>query len=170
MKTESVVNLKIAAEKVNGTVGSISREESYGSIIKTERLMLDLLLSIDELVRESVGFKIEEVTQKEISGKVVVDLTIVTEEVKDLAGIEGTYGSELAAERLVVDILLSIDELVHEYDRLRIGDIIQKKISGKIAVGVQIVSEEIEPRDSLLEEDFMAAEVTPYPLLQTCAD
>jgi hypothetical protein len=169
MNTESVVNLKIAAEKVNGTVGSITREKSYGSIIETERLMLDILLSIDELVRKSAGLKIEEVTQKEISGKVVVDLTIATEEVKDLAEIEGTYGSKIAAERLVLDILLSIDELVHECEGLRIQDIIQKKISGKIAVGVQIVSEEIEPLDSLLEEDFMAAEVTPYPLLQTCA-
>ncbi len=157
METESVVNMKIAAE--------VLKEKAVmegGSIIDTERLMLDVLLTIDELVRESQGIKIEDVTQQEENGNLVVDLAIATED-------SGDYESKHAAERLVLDILLSIDELVHESGGIRIQNIIQKEIRGKIAVAVQIVAEEIELVGEFYEDDITDVDMMPAPLIAGCA-
>jgi hypothetical protein len=115
--------------------------------------MLDILLSIDELVRESAGIKIEEVTQQAVNGNIVVDLAIAAEKIVDKYGLVPTGSSERlhAAERLVLDILLSIDELVHESEGLKIQDRTQKKIRDKIVVDMQIVAEEIEPVEAVFE-------------------
>ena len=164
METESVVNLKVVAE---GVKKMAVMEGSYGSIIDTERLILDVLLSIDELVRESPGITIEEVTQQKENGNIVVDLTIATEESGDMAAAE-SQDRKHTAECLVLDILQPIDELVHESEGFKIQNIIRNKIRGKIAVVVQIVAEEIEPVlepvDVYLEEDLMDVEVMSAPL------
>lgn len=156
---DSVVNLKIVAEDVKEMA---VMEGSYGNIIDTERLMLDILLSIDELVRESPGITIEEVTQQEENGNLVVDLTIATEESGDMAAAE-LHDRKHSAECLVLDILQPIDELVHEFEGFKIQNITRTKIRGKIAVVVQIAAEEIEPVlepvDEYLEEDLMDVEV-----------
>ncbi len=160
METESEVNLKVVAEGVKGMIGP-ARDGSFDSTIDLERLMLDVLLSIDELVRESPGITIEEVTQQEENGNIMIDLTIATEESGDMAAAE-SHDRKHTAECLVLDTLQPIDELVHEFEGFKIQNIIQNKIRGKIAVVVQIVAEEIapvlEPVDVYLEEDLMDVE------------
>jgi len=107
METESVVNLKVVTEGVKGMIGP-ARDGSFDSTIDLEHLMLDVLLSIDELVRESPGIKIEEVTQQEENGNIVIDLTIATEESGDMATAE-SHDRKHTAECLVLDILQPID-------------------------------------------------------------
>ncbi|NQE46410.1 hypothetical protein C5S31_10350 [ANME-1 cluster archaeon GoMg2] len=164
MEYENVINLKIEVEDVAGIIGPV-RDGTYGCTIDSERFMLDILLSIDELVRKSAGIKIEEVTQQAVNCNIVVDLAIAAEKNSD--GLVPTGSSERlhAVERLVLDILLSIDELVHESEGLQIQDRMQKKIRGKIVAGVQIVAEEIEPVEAVFEDEFMATDVTHDPLL-----
>jgi len=41
----------------------------------------------------------------------------------------------------------------------------QKKIRGKIVAGVQMVAEEIEPAEAVFEDEFMATDMMPDPLL-----
>ncbi|KAF5430287.1 hypothetical protein C5S36_13510, partial [Candidatus Methanophagaceae archaeon] len=108
MEYENVVNMKIEVEDVTGIIGPV-RDGTYGSTINSERFMLDILLSIDELVRESAGIKIEEVTQQAVNGNIVVDLAIAAEKNGDRPVPTGSSESLQAAERLVLDILLSID-------------------------------------------------------------
>ncbi len=169
MEYENMVNLKVEVEDVAGIIGPV-RDGTYGCTMDSERFMLDILLSIDELVRESAGIKIEEVTQQAVNGNIVVDLAIVAEKSVDKYGLVPTWSSERlhTAERLVLSILLSIDELVHESDGLRIQDRTQKKIRDKIVVGVQIVAEEIKPVEAVFDDDFMATEMTPGFLLAGC--
>lgn len=169
MEYENMVNLKVEVEDVAGIIGPV-RDGTYGCTIDSERFMLDILLSIDELVRESVGVKIEGVTQRVVNGNIVVDLAIAAEKIVDKYGLVPTGSSERlhAAERLVLDILLSIDELVHESEGLKIQDRTQKKIRDKIVVDMQIVAEEIEPVEAVFDEDFMATEMTPGFLLAGC--
>ena len=164
MEYENVINLKIEAEDVTGIIGPV-RDGTYGCTIDSERFMLDILLSIDELVRESAGIKIEEVTQQAVNGNIVVDLAIAAEKNGDRLVPTGSSERLDAAERLVLDILLSIDDLVHESEGLQIQDRMQKKIRGKIVAGVQIVAEEIEPAEAVFEDEFMATDVMPDPLL-----
>ena len=164
MEYENVINLKIEAEDVTGIIGPV-RDGTYGCTIDSERFMLDILLSIDELVRESAGIKIEEVTQQAVNGNIVVDLAIAAEKNGDRLVPTGSSERLDAAERLVLDILLSIDDLVHESEGLQIQDRMQKKIRGKIVAGVQIVAEEIEPVDAVFEDEFMATDMMPDPLL-----
>ena len=167
MEYENMVNLKVEVEDVAGIIGPV-RDGTYGCTMDSERVMLDMLLSIDELVRESAGIKIEEVTQQAVNGNIVVDLAIVAEKNGDRLVPTGSSERLHAAERLVLDILLSIDELVHESDGLKIQDRTQKKIRDKIVVDVQIVAEEIEPVEAVFDEDFMATEMTPGFLLAGC--
>lgn len=164
MEYENVINMNIEVEDVTGIIGPV-RDGTYGSTINSERFMLDILLSIDELVRESAGIKIEEVTQQAVNGNIVVDLAIAAEKNGDRPVPTGSSESLQAAERLVLDILLSIDDLVHESDGLLIQDRMQKTIRGKIVAGVQIVAEEIEPVDAVFEDEFMATDMMPDPLL-----
>lgn len=164
MEYENVVNMKIEVEDVTGIIGPV-RDGTYGSTINSERFMLDILLSVDELVRESVGIKIEEVTQQAVNGNIVVDLAIAAEKNGDRPVPTGSSESLQDAEHLVLDILLSIDDLVHESDGLLIQDRMQKTIRGKIVAGVQIVAEEIEPVDAVFEDEFMATDMMPDPLL-----
>ncbi|KAF5426593.1 hypothetical protein C5S39_14715 [Candidatus Methanophagaceae archaeon] len=164
MEYENVINLKIEAEDVTGIIGPV-RDGTYGCTIDSERFMLDILLSIDELVRESAGIKIEEVTQQAVNGNIVVDLAIAAEKNGDRLVPTGSSERLDAAERLVLDILLSIDDLVHESEGLQIQDRMQKKIRGKIVAGVQIVAEEIEPAEAVFEDEFMATDVMHDPLL-----
>lgn len=163
MVCESVVNMKIAAEDVSG-IADIASSWPYGGKVDTEQLMQEIILSIEELVRESKGLKVEDATQTEVNGKIVTDLTIATEELRGMAvdAKKVSGGSRNAAEHLVIDILLSIDEIVHDSAGLKIENIVQKKIRGKIAVGVQIVAEEEEeeePADDFLDDDFMTLEM-----------
>ena len=164
MEYENMVNLKVEVEDVAGIIGPV-RDGTYGCTIDSERFMLDILLSIDELVRESAGIKIEEVTQQAVNGNIVVDIAIAAEKNGDRLVPTGSSERLHAAERLVLDILLSIDELVHESEGLQIQDRTQKKIRDKIVAGVQIVAEEIEPAEAVFEDEFMAADVMPDPLL-----
>ena len=164
MVCESVVNMKIAAENVRG-IADIASNWSYGGRIDTEQLMQEIILSVEELVQKSKGLKVEDATQTEVNGKIVADLTIATEKLKDMAvdSKKVSGSTRNAAEHLVIDILLSIDELVHDSAGLKIENIVQKKVRGKIAVGVQIVAEEVEveeePADNFLDEDFMTLEM-----------
>jgi len=164
MEYENVINMKIDVEDVTGIIGPV-RDGTYGCTIDSERFVLDILLSIDELVRKSAGIKIEEVTQQALNGNIVVDLAIAAEKKGDGPVPTGSSERLDAAERLVLDILLSIDDLVHESEGLQIQDRMQKKIRGKIVAGVQIVVEEIEPVDAVFEDEFMATDVMPDPLL-----
>lgn len=87
MGGKTVITLQIAAEEVKDwdLPARAARGAYTGRRIDREHLVLDILLLIDELVRELPHLRIEDVSEKKTSDKIVIDLQIAAEEIEDLA-------------------------------------------------------------------------------------
>ena len=88
MSGKSMVNMQIVVEKVENMDEFLVRGGYYGSGIDMEHLVLDVLLSIDELFHQSVGLEVEELTEKKTKGKIVVNMQIAAEEIETLGGLQ----------------------------------------------------------------------------------
>ena len=87
MSGKSMVNMQIVVEKVENMDEFLVRGGYYGSGIDMEHLVLDVLLSIDELFHRSVGLEVKELTEKKTKGKIVVNMQIAAEEIETLGGL-----------------------------------------------------------------------------------
>jgi hypothetical protein len=89
MSGKSLVNMQIVVEKVENMDELLVRGGYYGSGINMEHLVLDVLLSIDELFHQSVGLEVVELTEeKKTKDKIVVNMQIAAEEIETLGGLQ----------------------------------------------------------------------------------
>lgn len=80
------MNLKIIVEKTN-EMGVPENKSYYQS--ELEHLLMEILLSIEELVQLSPGRRIEYMTKKRTNGKIVVNMQIASDELEEEMLVDG---------------------------------------------------------------------------------
>lgn len=80
------MSLKIIVEKTN-EMGVPENKSYYQS--ELEHLLMEILLSIEELVQVSPGRRIEYMTKKRTNGKIVVNMQIASDELEEEMLVDG---------------------------------------------------------------------------------
>ncbi len=80
------MNLKIIVENTN-EMGVPENKSYYQS--ELEHLIMEILLSIEELVQVSPGRRIEYMTKKRTNGKIVVNMQIASDELEEEMLVDG---------------------------------------------------------------------------------
>jgi len=80
------MSLKIIVEKTN-EMGVPENKSYYQS--ELEHLLMEILLSIEELVQLSPGRRIEYMTKKRTNGKIVVNMQIASDELEEEMLVDG---------------------------------------------------------------------------------
>lgn len=80
------MGLKIIVEKTN-EMGVPENKRYYQS--ELEHLLMEILLSIEELVQVSPGRRIEYMTKKRTNGKIVVNMQIASDELEEEMLVDG---------------------------------------------------------------------------------
>jgi len=80
------MSLKIIVENTN-EMGVPENKSYYQS--ELEHLLMEILLSIEELVQVSPGRRIEYMTKKRTNGKIVVNMQIASDELEEEMLVDG---------------------------------------------------------------------------------
>jgi len=80
------MSLKIIVENTN-EMGVPENKRYYQS--ELEHLLMEILLSIEELVQVSPGRRIEYMTKKRTNGKIVVNMQIASDELEEEMLVDG---------------------------------------------------------------------------------
>lgn len=92
------MNLKIIVEKTN-EMGVPENKSYYQS--ELEHLLMEILLSIEELVQLSPGRRIEYMTKKRTNGKIVVNMQIASDELEEEMLVDGVDGVDEVDEDMI---------------------------------------------------------------------